>query len=460
MAEWFYTIAGPYAYQFTILAANELQFMVAALFFCLDLHRKPRFWLRLAAGLLLELGLLWLGVVVRTEWNGLVPRVVVTLLQYSSTLPLLFLCMDESRDVLLKAWCSSVAVKEIGGTVYPLLQFILGYDSHATLQILPFPDLPTDLTWVIYYTVHFLIYYLIWRATRRYFRESFDSAARKNGVVLSIFSLLILGILGAVTSHYRDESPVLYICTRIFAMAVAAFILMTYAGIELRSRSRADMAMMEHILSEERKQFVQIKENIDIINMRCHDLKHQLDDFSGRLTDREIAELSGAMEIYDSNIRTGCDALDVVLYVHQLTCQKEGIILTCLADGTALSFMRTRHVYALFNNAISNALEAVRKVRDPEKRVIGVTVERQEGRAEIEITNYYEGTVQMNGAFPQTSKADASHHGFGTMSMRYIAEQYQGTLAVEARRGIYTLHISLPVPKDGPRRQAESAPEK
>ena len=448
MAEWFYTITGQYAYQFSILAANELQFMVAALFFCIGFRRKNHFWLRLVAGLAMEFGLLWIDVVCRTTWEGLLPRIVVTLLQYSSTLPLLVLCLDESRDVLLKAWCSSVAVKEIGGAIYPLLQFILGYDSHVTIQILPFPDLPLDVQWLIYYLIHFVMYGLIWLGVRKYFKESFDSTARRSGVLLSIVALLTLGILGAVTSHYRDESPVLYICTRIFAMAVAVFILMSYAGIEFRSRSRADMAMMEHVLSEERKQFAQMKENIDIINMRCHDLKHQLDDFSGRLTDREIAELREAMDIYDRNIRTGCEALDVVLYIHQLTCQKEGIILTCLADGSVLSFMRTRHIYALFNNAISNALEAVRKVSDPEKRVIGVTVEKSGDTAEIEITNYYEGNLQLNGTLPQTSKEDKHHHGFGTLSMRYIAEQYRGAMTVEARKGIYTLHVSLPVPKD------------
>ncbi len=448
MAQWFYTIMGQYAYQFSILAANELQFMVAALFFCIGFRRKSHFWLRLIAGLAVEFGLLWIGVVCRTTWEGLLPRIVVTLLQYSSTLPLLVLCLDEQKDVLLKAWCSSVAVKEIGGTIYPLLQFILWYDSHATIQILPFPDLPLDVTWLIYFFIHFLIYFLIWRGVRRFFKESFDSTARRSGVLLSIVALLTLGILGAVTSHYRDESPVLYICTRMFAMAVAVFILMSYAGIEFRSRSRADMAMMEHVLAEERKQFAQMKENIDIINMRCHDLKHQLDDFSGRLTDREIAELREAMDIYDRNIRTGCEALDVVLYIHQLTCQKEGIILTCLADGSALSFMRTRHIYALFNNAISNALEAVRKVSDPEKRVIGVTVEQAGDAAEIEITNYYEGNIQLNGALPQTSKEDRHHHGFGTLSMRYIAEQYHGVMTVEAKKSIYTLHVSLPIPKD------------
>ena len=84
MAEWFYTITGQYAYQFSILAANELQFMVAALFFCIGFRRKNHFWLRLVAGLAMEFGLLWIGVVCRTTWEGLLPRIVVTLLQYSS----------------------------------------------------------------------------------------------------------------------------------------------------------------------------------------------------------------------------------------------------------------------------------------------------------------------------------------------------------------------------------------
>ena len=102
----------------------------------------------------------------------------------------------------------------------------------------------------------------------------------------------------------------------------------------------------------------------------------------------------------------------------------------------------------VIGNAIGNALEAVRKVADPEKRVIGLTVERGNGTVEVEVTNYYEGNLQMQGdGVPRTSKADSGHHGFGTMSMRYIAEQYGGSLTVEAHRGIYTLHVSMPVPK-------------
>lgn len=39
-----------------------------------------------------------------------------------------------------------------------------------------------------------------------------------------------------------------------------------------------------------------------------------------------------------------------------------GISFTSMADGECLSFMRTRHIYALFSNALDNAVEAVMRV--------------------------------------------------------------------------------------------------
>ena len=59
MAEWVYSLAGDYAYQFMILLANELQFLAVALLFCCG--RKPRkyFALRVLFGTAVLLGLTW-----------------------------------------------------------------------------------------------------------------------------------------------------------------------------------------------------------------------------------------------------------------------------------------------------------------------------------------------------------------------------------------------------------------
>lgn len=436
---------GKYAMQFVLVGNNVVQYLMVALLFCIPLHRKQRLFFPVLLSVLLSLAVWGISVWIRTDGQDMATRIISGLMLYLFTLPMMMLCFTDPMERLLKTWCSAIAVKEIVGTIYPTLQFFLGYDSHTTIQLLPIANQPAAMLWGVYYGVHFLLYLLLYLLVGRKAQEPYDASGRRAGVALSVSAILVLGVLGSVASAYRDDSAVLYICTRAFEMAVAIFILMLYAGIEFRSRARTEMATMEHVLSEERKQFVQMKENIDIINVYCHDLKHQLADFSGRLTDQEIAGLQNAMEIYDSNIRTGSEALDVVLYLHQLTCRKEGITLTCLADGQALSFMRTRHIYALFNNAISNAVEAVRKIPDPQKRVIGLTVCRENGKIEMECTNYYEGTLTMMNGLPRTEKEDSGHHGFGTMSMRYIAEQYHGQMTVEARKGIYTLHITIPM---------------
>ena len=83
-------------------------------------------------------------------------------------------------------------------------------------------------------------------------------------------------------------------------------------------------------------------------------------------------------------------------------------------------------------------------LKDPEKRAISVTVERQKELAVIEVTNYFDGRLIPAGA---TSKSDRSRHGFGTMSMRYIAESYSGKVLTHTEGELYCLRIELPVPK-------------
>ena len=107
--------------------------------------------------------------------------------------------------------------------------------------------------------------------------------------------------------------------------------------------------------------------------------------------------------------------------------------------------MRTRHLYSLFNNAIGNAIEAVKKLDNPAMRTISVTVAKQNDAAVIEVTNFFDGKpIEKN----STSKSDHNHHGFGTMSMRYIAESYGGHIRTYTEGQLYCVTVILPTPKN------------
>ena len=114
--------------------------------------------------------------------------------------------------------------------------------------------------------------------------------------------------------------------------------------------------------------------------------------------------------------------------------------LTIFAQKSGLTDLRT------LPSAFS--IEAVRRVEDPEQRIISIHVEDQGDHVEISVINYYAGEVAASGGAVETTKADVNHHGFGTMSMKYITEQYGGHMGVDARGGIFRLFITIPKPKD------------
>ena len=58
--------------------------------------------------------------------------------------------------------------------------------------------------------------------------------------------------------------------------------------------------------------------------------------------------------------------------------------------------------------------------------------------------NYFSGELQLAGGLPVTVKEDRSHHGFGTKSIQYIAEQYGGALDIHILDNMFFLKVRFP----------------
>ena len=188
------------------------------------------------------------------------------------------------------------------------------------------------------------------------------------------------------------------------------------------------------------------KETIDLINIKCHDLKKQLGLLRGNVTREELEELRERLSIYDASFRTGNEALDVLLAEKLLVCQSKGIHITCMADGAKLSFLSPAHIYSLFGNALDNAVEAASQVEDPDKRCIRVDIRAERGMLLGHFENYYQGELSFSDGLPVTTKEDPRFHGFGMKSMRMITEKYGGVLSLKAQDQVFYCNILLPLP--------------
>ena len=233
-------------------------------------------------------------------------------------------------------------------------------------------------------------------------------------------------------------------------LLLCVYIMYSVFEIVYVRKLRMNMAAMERLRATEARQYEMSRENIEAINIKCHDLKHQIRALAagGTVDGRVLDEISGEVGVYDSVVKSGNDALDTILTEKSLYCEKHGITLSCIADGRALDFVEPTDLYSFFGNALDNAIEAVERLDDPERRSIGLVVRRTGDMVSVHVENYFDGQVSFGGeGLPQTHKADEANHGFGTRSMRMIAEGLGGSLACKIQGDVFHLDALLPVPE-------------
>ncbi len=271
----------------------------------------------------------------------------------------------------------------------------------------------------------------------------------RNVIVLSIATVTLVNILICISRVYEGESAMLNVVTKILYVGFSLTILTICAGIFSQSEQEQQIGILRQLWRQDRAQFESVKSNMDVINMKCHDLKHILDQIEGRLTEEEAVSLREAIQFYDANIKTGNEVLDVVLCEKAMTCQRNGISFSCMADGGRLDFLTPVQTYTLFGNIIDNAVEAVSPLPEGQ-RVISLTCREEGDGLVIEESNYFAGTLSLEGGLPVTDKADQSRHGFGTKSIQYIAGQYGGVMDIKCIDNMFFLTIQFPLEQKKP----------
>lgn len=263
-------------------------------------------------------------------------------------------------------------------------------------------------------------------------------------VVATVIGLdVVVKSLGASTLGLEA-----YLMARLAHGVLCGFTLFSEQKI-LAARQLATEREVERRMAAERERQYQLsRKNIDAINVKCHDIKHQIRSLAdgGRVADgRALEDLAAEIAIYDSTSKTGNPALDVILTEKGLVCSGEKITLAVIADGRALECLEPQEIYSLFGNALDNAIEAVRGIGEPERRLVSLKVRRSGTMCVINVENSCDVAPAFRDGLPQTTKTDAGSHGFGTRSMRGIVERHGGVLSFGCEDGIFHVDALLPM---------------
>ena len=219
-----------------------------------------------------------------------------------------------------------------------------------------------------------------------------------------------------------------------------------------KSSMRKELETIQLLWHQQKGQYQLSKETIELINHKCHDLKHQVQAIRAVKDEKEretyLEKIEKSVQIYSAIVRTGNEILDTILTEKSLICENSGIHINCVADGSLLAFMNPVDLYTLFGNALDNAIEAVRKLESKEKRVIDIMLYERQSFLMLQIVNPMCGEVKFEDGLPLTTKAKNGYHGYGMKSMLNTIQKYEVHLTTEVKNGCFYFNVMLPLERD------------
>lgn len=338
---------------------------------------------------------------------------------------LMLFCFDGKGGAIISGCIAGYAVQHLTYQIKTILYIDDWINSGGFLT--------EFLVFIIVYTIIFFTLGLFIR------RHNYYENYHKIFIIISAIIIFVcVFIYRFARLSANDEITTL--CIALYSITCCSLALaiqyIVYEMISLQISNKT----LETIISQKESQYEISKQNMDLLNIKCHDLKHQLN----HLNKEEQIEIQKVIDIYDNPVKTGFDVLDVTLNEKIKILYDKGIKINFTGDGKLLNWINDVDIYSLFGNALDNAIEALDKVKEKKKKVINISLESKGDLILVTIMNYYAEALKIGKSVILTSKKyEQGFHGYGIKSMEYVVKKYNGHLNIYTNDNIFKLTFSF-----------------
>ncbi len=404
-----------------------VQILLAEFMFFIKQKKRNHFWPRVVVSTILYLLIAYF----HPATHNVFIRVILI---YAWSVALCCFCLECEWKKTLFLCLVAYAIQNLSYNLGDLFTRLIGLQSTSFLFYIV-----SALTYIAVYVSSYFIVIRRLSKSRHFHLKS-----------MTCYSLAIITIIVVFTknlfSKYEilDDKEIIALFTAISCVLVLVLQSMSVKSSNIQEENK----MIEKLLAQEKDRQEKMKETMDIINMKCHDLRYFIDEHgkTDNLSDSFIKEVQENINIYDKAPETGNPSLNVVLSEKLLLCSANKIDISYILDSAVVDMMDPSDVYSLFENALDNAIEAS-KAENEDKRMISINMQKQGGNGQIIIYNYCSKDVNIGSDGIPKSNKDTTFHGFGTKSIRYIVEKYDGSVIFDHNDNVFTISILLPLDK-------------
>lgn len=421
------------------ITAASFQFLaelLLAVLFCMyPLEKRKHYFLRIVIGVACCLAV---GYMMKPV--AIAGVIILFILQFSFAVVFVWFCNEVTFAEALYCAACAYASQHFAMSCYEICK-----------EVLDLGEYPVLVYFALYAVSHLgtciFSYYFVFRklVQNGHYNRNLRQAIKTVAMILPFVLVLSVFVSVYAQGHYED-----LIMFRIYSMLCCYFVLWIQVDQGREIRYQAEIATQKQLLEKQRQQYQFSKENINLINQKCHDMKYQLALIkNGGISSKDrksLEQLENMIGIYDSAVKTGNDVLDLVLMEKSLLCEKYHIMWTCMADGKKLDFMDNIDLYSMLGNILDNAIESARINQNVEKRIIAVNVFDKGNMLFLQVENYFSHQLLHNSdGSLVTTKEGKEYHGYGLKSVEYIVKKYGGTVSVSQEDDIFIVCIMIPV---------------
>lgn len=306
---------------------------------------------------------------------------------------------------------------------------------------------------VLFYTTCFAILLFIekrWVKESIFRTVSIQESLIATAIVMGVFLLSNIGFF-TINTPFSGHSIFDLFNIRTIVDFLGIVVLYAFQSRISEIDMKMDLATMDRCLREQYDKYRNYQDSIDLINMKYHDLRHQMEDLKEQIQGEEqtllISNIESELKEYSPYFQTGNKVLDALLDSRQTICRKREITITTVADGSLLKFMNVADICTVFGNALDNAIESVTMIEDIEKRLIHVEVTEQKQFVIILVENACQKNILFDNGIPKSTYQDKQNHGFGTRSIKQVVQKYGGSAIFDEKDGWFSLKILVPQKK-------------
>ena len=352
---------------------------------------------------------------------------------------LIYFCYDISIKETIFFAVASYSLEHLSNSIKEILLYILNVNGVV------FNNYVTTICFNLLFKiiVMFLVYFLFLRKylTKYQINDIIDNKI----LVISIINLcicMVLSLFKSFTLEGNTNKFTTNVICNIYAIFGCFLCLYLQFAFFVESKLLDDNKTLDVLIKEQNKNNELFKENIDLINIKFHDLKKELrriEENNNYYDPNVIDNMKKTLSIYDFFVKTGNSALDSIIMNCNLSALKNNIDFTYLVDGNSLDFMKTEDVVSLFDNLLDNALEAT-LLEEEKNRLIYFEIHKEKQMLRIHIHNYSHIEPKLYNGIPMTLK-NKKYHGYGMKSILMIVKKYNGDVEFLWKENIFTVNI-------------------